>query len=234
VKLLLAIPAYNEADIIVPTLTEVTETLSQIPGLSWHVLVVDNASSDGTAKAVTDAAIADTSVITTSQKGKGLAIRAAADYAREADYFGFIDADLSADPHSIAVVLKACQDGADIAIGSRLLTTSHVKRGSLRTLSSKLFNLLRRVLLGISVADSQCGLKIMNQSGVTVLHACKEKKWFLDMELLARAQKKGLRITEVPITWDEYHYKDRKSKLSLWSDGFAALSAMMRIKARNL
>ncbi len=212
-----------------PTLMALTYELSKLPNVSWHIMVADNASTDGTGEVVRTAHIPHTSVLAIPTKGKGIAIRTAAAHAKEADLFGFIDADLSADPASIVHLLEA-----DIAIGSRLLKDAHVKRGALRTLSSRAFNLLRRMLLGINVADSQCGLKIMNQKGVYLLETCKEKKWFLDIELLVRAQKKGLRITEVPIEWDEYHYQDRKSKLLLWRDGLAALSAMMRIKARNL
>jgi dolichol-phosphate mannosyltransferase len=231
-KLLLAVPAYNEAGVIVPTLEAVAQALSQVPGLSWHIMAVDNASTDGTAQKVRERALPNTSAVTTTEKGKGAALRLAAGLAADADLFGFIDADLSAHPSSIPLLLGALERGADIAIGSRLLNPAKVRRGVLRTATSEAFNFVRKLALGIKVADSQCGLKIMNRKGIAVLQQCKEAGWFLDIELLARAQQKGLRILEVPIAWDEHHYQGRESKLSLLTDSIGALRAIWRIKRR--
>ncbi len=159
--------------------------------------------------------------------------RAAARSEREADFFGFIDADLSADPRGIRALLEALQQGkADIAIGSRLVDDRMVRRSFWRTLSSKIFNVLRRMLIGIPVQDSQCGIKIMNQRGRAILAACQENGWFLDLEFLARAQRKGLSIVELPVAWDEQRFIGRASKLRVMRDGFGALVAMVRIRRR--
>jgi glycosyltransferase involved in cell wall biosynthesis len=231
-KLLLCVPAYNEEEVIVPTLETLANTLSKIPGLSWHVLVADNASTDNTAQKVRELALDNVSVLVLTKKGKGLAVRAAVEFVQDADLFGFIDADLSAQPSSIPLLLEAIKEGADIAIGSRLLHPARVRRGFFRTVSSKLFNRIRFFMLGINVVDSQCGLKIMNKKGMQVLRECSEDTWFFDMELLARAQKKGLHISELPIVWEENYYPQRKSKLSVWRDGIGALGAMLRIRKK--
>ncbi len=231
-KLLLCIPAYNEAEVIIPTLKAVTHELALLPGVVWHVVVADNGSTDGTAEQVQKFGHPNVSVINVPKKGKGIAIRTAAVVANDADMFGFIDADLSAHPSSIPLLVDALAQDVDIAIGSRLLHPSHVKRGALRTASSMVFNFLRHKLLGVEVEDSQCGLKIMNRRGVETLLRCTEDGWFLDIEFLARAQKAGLRIVEVPIAWDEYHYHDRASKLSLWRDGLEAFRALWRIRKK--
>lgn len=231
-KLLLCIPAYNEEHVIVPTVETVARVLMDIPDISWHIVVADNASSDQTAAKVRSLGRPDVSVLSIPGKGKGRAIRAAVQYA-DADVFGFIDADLSAHPNNIKDLLKAIESEADIAIGSRLLNPRAVTRGYLRTLSSKLFNVARKQLLGIRVADSQCGLKVMNRRGIKVLKMCREDTWFLDVELLARMQQRGLRIAELPISWDENHYEGRVSKLSVVRDGFGALQAFFRIR-RNI
>lgn len=212
-----------------PTVETVAESLMGIPNLEWHIVVVDNASSDKTAQKVREHNHPGTTVLEVFEKGKGQAIRAAAGYA-DADLFGFIDADLSAHPSAVYSLLQEIQNGADIAIGSRLLDPRAVRRGFLRTLSSRAFNAIRKYMLGINVVDSQCGLKIMNRSGVSVLNQCKENTWFLDVELLARAQDMGLKISEVPIRWDENHYKGRVSKLSVVRDGFGAIKAFFRIR----
>ncbi len=228
-KFALCIPVYNEEEIIVPTIRAIEEVLQGIPEVAWHILVADNASSDKTVQRVRELDHPHVSVINISQKGKGRAIRIAAE-TPDADIFGFIDADLSAHPTSILHLLEALQDGADIAIGSRLLNPVAVRRGLLRTSSSRLFNAARKWSLGIDVVDSQCGLKLMNRKGIEILKLCKEDTWFLDIELLARAQKRGLRIAEIPIAWNEHHYEGRSSKLSLVRDGLGALRAFWRIR----
>lgn len=105
-----------------------------------------------------------------------------------------------------------------------------VKRTHLRTYSSELFNLARRILLRIPVRDTQCGLKVMNTAGIDVLRKCRENTWFLDMEFLARAHAAKLRIKEVPVDWDEYRFPKRKSKLNVVRDGILAIIAMLRIR----
>ena len=121
----------------------------------------------------------------------------------------------------------------DIAIGSRLLDISKVYRGMVRTISSRVFNLARKFLVGIDAEDTQCGLKIMNSRGREVLSECAETGWFFDIEFLARASRAGLRIKEVPIRWDEYRFPERASKLNHFRDSIEALRAMLRIR-RNL
>lgn len=231
-RLLVAIPAYNEEAVIVPTVQAVAKALFSIPGLSWHILVADNASSDKTSHLVRAMNLPYVSVVTIEQKGKGKAIREAASFA-ESDAFCFIDADLSADPSHIAALLGEVERGAHMAIGSRLLDRSRVHRGAMRTLSSYAFNTIRKAVLGVHVLDSQCGLKIMDKKGTEVLKRCIEDTWFLDVELLARATRAGLTISEIPITWEEERYAGRQSKLSVVRDGLGAIVAFFRIR-RNM
>jgi glycosyltransferase involved in cell wall biosynthesis len=231
-KLLVCIPAYNEEKIIVPTVEAVARELFAISDISWHIVVADNGSTDRTAQVLRERNFPYATVLSVAKKGKGNAIREAASFA-DADVFGFIDADLSAHPASINRLLAEIARGADLAIGSRLLDKKSVHRGAFRTLSSVAFNMARKALLGINVADSQCGLKLMNAQGIVQLRRCNEGTWFLDAELLARAQKNKLRIVEVPIAWEEEFYPGRKSKLSVLRDGFGAISAFWRIR-RNV
>ena len=120
--------------------------------------------------------------------------------------------------------------GKDIVIGSRFLDETKVKRSYLRTVSSKLFNFVARIILPIRVKDAQCGLKCMNIKGKAVLIACKETTWFLDLELIAQATSARLVIEELPIEWEEFYYVHRASKLRVVRDGLHALIAMMRIR----
>ncbi len=223
----ICIPAYNEEKIIESAIYKVAAVLETVPGAHWRIIVADNGSSDLTGQR---AAAAGAIVFSTPQPGKGLAVIGAAARS-DAEIFGFIDADLSADPSDIVTLLRQLSAGADIAIGSRLLG-GHIRRGFLRSLSSKIFNGVRYVLLGIKVSDTQCGLKLMNAKGREILARCKEQGWFFDIEFLALAERSQLHIREIPIRWDEFRFAGRRSKLNVLVDGIRGLKAMLRIRSR--
>ncbi len=225
-KVDVCIPAYNEARIIADSVRRVQNVMAS-RGIDAHICVVDNGSTDGTANAVV---ATGASVLRVDERGKGAAVISCA-RASQADTFCFIDADLSADPGDMSELLELIRtDACDIAIGSRLLNTHVVRRGVFRTFTSKVFNTLQRLIVGVGARDVQCGLKCMNVKGRALLATCEEKGWFFDMELLARAEKSGLRVKEVPVHWQEDRYKGRKSKLRLLRDGAGALRAMFRIR----
>lgn len=222
------VPAYNEEAVIEASVRELEDTLSAFP-LPHRIVVADNGSTDATAAC---ARRAGAEVLAVPVRGKGAALRYAA-RASEAPLFAFIDADLSAHPRELAHFYAVMRErGADLVIGSRLIAREGVNRSALRTFSSLVFNLLRRLILGISVADTQCGLKLMNERGRNILRECEETGWFVDMELLAKAERAGLVIIELPVAWEEFRYKGRVAKLNVIRDGIGAISAMMRIRDR--
>jgi len=229
-KIEICIPAYNEAPFIAAAIEGVREALAAC-GMAWSITVADNSSTDGTAGAAEALGYAEVRVLRVPARGKGAAVVAAARHT-SADFFGFIDADLSAEPRCIYDLLAEIEAGADIAIGSRLHPQTKTNRSASRTFSSKLFNIIRRLILDMPFFDTQCGLKLANRRGIEELAQCKETGWFFDMEWLARARRAGLRVAEVPIIWDEEHFEGRQSKLRLMRDGFGALAAMLRIRRR--
>ena len=223
----ICIPAYNEESIIAEAARTVVDLL-RTHGKRAIVTVVDSASTDKTAERAR--AVTGVSVLPVSIRGKGAAVVAAANSAR-APFFGFIDADLSADPADIIELLAILErNDADVVIGSRLIDTSIIQRGIIRTVLSRGFNMVRRWLVGIDMHDTQCGLKLMNVRGREQLAMCKETGWFFDMEFLVRAERRGLRIQEVPVHWDEARFPARASKLSHVRDSIGAVAAMMRIR----
>ncbi len=227
---IICIPARNEANHIRETVTRLARSLEQIKDVDWGIVVVENGPRDGTSEAIQALANPRLAVIRCEEPGKGAAIKTAARQF-ESDIFGFIDADLSADPDAIPGMVEQVAAGkADAVIGSRLLQMRTTNRGFLRTLSSLLFNLAAKLLLDLRVKDSQCGLKVMNAQTRKILCECIESGWFLDMEFLARLRKQGLEISEVPVPWLEFRYPDRKSQINTIKDGLASIFAMLRIR----
>lgn len=227
----LCIPVYNEADIILQTITTLTETLSRTGVRDWSLIVADNGSTDGTAAVVERARVPNVSVLRVSGKGKGRAIRESAAVSHR-DVFGFIDVDLSAAPEHIADFVRYIEEGHDVVIGSRLHPDSATDRGWWRTSTSRGFNVLARLLTGVQVMDVQCGLKLMNGTARDLLSVATQDTWFLDLELLMLSARHELRVIEVPISWKEYQYGDRKSKLRILPDTVNAVRAMVYLRNR--
>ncbi len=226
----LCVPARNEGMTIQDALRRLVKSLGDL-GIDWQITVVVNGSTDDTFKKVLeygDRVVA----LERKEAGKGAAIRFAAQNS-QSDFFGFIDADLSADPDMIAPIVKKILDGqADVMIGSRLANTRTTNRSWLRTLSSQFFNLMSRLILGLKVKDAQCGLKVMNSRAKNILASCQETGWFLDIEFLARIAQDGLKVVEVPVPWIEFRYAMRQSQIRMFGDGLRAIGAMWRIRLR--
>ncbi|MHB8831230.1 MAG: glycosyltransferase [Patescibacteria group bacterium] len=226
----LCVPARNEGATIQDALRRLTKSLSDL-GIDWQITVAINGTTDDTAQKVLEYGNR-IMALERPEAGKGAAIRLAAQNS-QADIFGFIDADLSADPDMIAPMVKKILDGqADVVIGSRLADTRTTNRSWLRTMSSQFFNLMSRLILGLKVKDAQCGLKVMNSRAKNVLVNCQEEGWFLDIEFLAKMAQDGFKVVEVPVPWIEFLYTMRQSQVRMFKDGLGAIKAMWRIRRR--
>ena len=233
-KFSLIIPVYNEADVIVPTLTLLREALERELPSAWELIVVDNASTDNTSGKVIGMHDKCISVITLIEKGKGRALRAGFSAAR-GDIVGFTDADLPITPEQILAALRDLERSSDeVLIGSRFHSKSVMPgREWWRIGSSQLFNFLARAIVGVSVSDTQCPLKLMKRREVQLFLSTKEETWFFDLEFIALLEGLAIPFHEVPVTWDEHRYPERRSKLSTTRDGVRGLIAMLRIR-KNL
>jgi glycosyltransferase involved in cell wall biosynthesis len=225
----LCIPAFNEERVIAEAVRAALGVFRKV-GKEVVLTVVDNASTDRTASIAKG--IEGVRVMSIPVRGKGAAVVAAARRS-DADIFGFLDADLSVDPSEVIALLPLleCKE-CDIVIGSRLMDSGIVDRGKFRTFSSRVFNRIRKMLVGVAAKDTQCGLKLMNVRGREVLAACGETGWFFDIEFLARAERAGLSIREVPVHWQEHRFPERTSKLHHVRDSMEALRTMLRIRRR--
>ena len=130
-----------------------------------------------------------------------------------ADYYMFMDADLSTDIKHIPELVKYLNKGYDIVIGSRRLPTSVVRRRFLRQFLSSCFHLLMHIVFGLKINDYQCGFKAITRKVRD--HIIPQMKYtnegFLDTEILVVANSKGYKIKEIPVRW----YDTRPSKFKI-------------------
>src|SRR5262249_15121430 len=145
-----------------------------------------------------------------------------------ADVVSYMDIDLSTDLDAVAPLLAlVASDRADVATGSRLVAGAHVTRGVRRTLISRTDNALLQRVLDMPVRDAQCGFKALRASVArALLPAIEDEEWFFDTELLARAQRAGYRVAELPVRWVE----DTDSRVRVVRTVLADLRGVARLR----
>jgi len=155
-KVLLVIPAYNEAKRISAPLKAYLDYARGRPDLECRFLVVLNGCRDGTAALAARLFGEFPELSSLEYKepiGKGGALLAGFRQARDAEWVGFTDADGATPPDSLFGLLA--DPVADVMVGKRNMST----RPFGRRLASFCFNSLVRLLLGLRTQDVQCGAK---------------------------------------------------------------------------
>jgi len=206
VDLSIVIPAYNEAPRIGPSLARVREFL-ETQHCSWEVIVVDDGSIDRTVDAVQEVAAADARVRLVRclvNAGKGGALRTGVAATRGRRVL-MMDADLATPIEEFGRLTEALDAGAQIAVGSRAVSESHIERSQswLRVLSGRLGNLWIRSLAVPGIRDTQCGFKLFEGDIARQLFAMsRENRFGIDIEILCLARRKlHVDISEVGVTW---------------------------------
>lgn len=192
-RYLTALPVYNEA-------AHVDAVLDEVCQYAGDVLVVDDGSTDGTAKRL--AARDDIFVVRHAEnRGYGAALKTAFDYAIRFHYdvLVTIDCDGQHEPQRIAMLVDACRD-ADIVSGSRYLAASDAK--SQAPPERRQINqwITREVneRLGLMLTDAFCGFKAYRVCALAKL-SITDPGYAMPLELWVQAAHLGLRIVEVPV-----------------------------------
>jgi glycosyltransferase AglD len=230
-RVLLTIPVHNEADRLYESVSRLIRGLEGT-GLDYRLAIAEDGSTDGTA-AVIDRLKAEIPELIVQRDphriGRGLALRRLWTSV-EAEVYVFVDADLPAAPRTIADVVEALDNGADVATGSRYSPGARVHRPPLRNAVSRGYNKLVRLLFNEPIRDHQCGLKAFRRSAVLdLLPISKEDSWAWDTEILILAEAQGLRVVEIPIDWTEFRYR-RTPFGRLLSDVFLHGTALLRLR----
>jgi dolichol-phosphate mannosyltransferase len=202
--------------VTVPTLDEVENVDALVHRIraavdDAHILIVDDASSDGTADKAEalGAELGGIEVLRRPRKmGLGSAYRAghAIGIARGYDVMIQIDADLSHDPAALPSLLAAVEHGADLAIGSRYVPGGAVPNWPKRRLWLSVWgNRYAAFVLGIPVRDSTAGYRAYRASILRAMdiESTHSTGYAFQIEMTYRAHNAGGRIDEVPIAFTD-------------------------------
>ncbi len=207
------IPAYNEETRLPPNLERVANYLADELKRPAEILVVNDGSSDQTSEVSRVQAselerdgLSIRVIDNPGNRGKGYSVRNGMLEA-QGDWVLFSDADLSAPIEELDKLLDAVKDAkADGAIGSRALDRSliGVHQPLFREYSGRVFNLVVRVVSGLSFSDTQCGFKLFRRDAAQQIFSRQLVERFgFDVEILFLARKLGYEIIEVPVRWND-------------------------------
>lgn len=197
------IPAYNEAERIVPTIGAIASYVSSL-GFSWELIVSDDGSRDDTVAIVEALELVNLRVLRAARNGgKGSAVRRGMLAAR-GRYLLFDDADNSTPIEELPRLLfKLEHERYDIAVGSRIAEgAQELRRSFVRRILSGGLRWMVRTLFRIGVRDTQCGFKLFTRESARRLYSAQTIDGFsFDLEILYLAARFGYRVAEVPVTW---------------------------------
>ena len=203
-------------------------------GMDYEIVVVDDGSNDRTSEVVRGVTpdIPHLRVIRYEvNRGKGYALKTGV-LASKGDVVLLSDADLSTPIEELSKLLPLINDNScEVAIGSRALILSDIvkKQPWWRQNMGKIFNKIVKFIVLDDFQDTQCGFKIFSGDiGRVLFRELVVERFAYDVEILARAKKKGYRIREVPIRW----INSPESKVDPLKDSFQMVFDLFKIRAR--
>ncbi|MBX3207683.1 MAG: polyprenol monophosphomannose synthase [Labilithrix sp.] len=203
-RTLIVTPTYNEKDNLPRFIDAVRSAWADA-----DLLVVDDASPDGTGALADAIAAKDDHVKVMHRPGKlGLGTAYTQAFKRGLgegyDRFFEMDADLSHDVRYLPDFIAALDDGADVVIGSRNIPGGGVEGWGLgRHVISKGGSLYSRTILGLGVKDLTSGYKAFTRRALEAIdiETVHSNGYSFQIEMTYRALRKGMRVKEVPIVF---------------------------------
>jgi dolichol-phosphate mannosyltransferase len=201
---LVVVPTYNER----ANLEAFVAAVRRAAPLA-QLLIVDDASPDGTGPLAEALAQRDARVHVLHRAGKlGLGTAYVDGFrwglARDFERFFEMDADFSHDPAQLARLFRALDGGAEVVLGSRGVAGGAIAGWGLgRRLISKGGSAYSRLVLGVKVRDLTTGYKAFTRRALELskLESVRSNGYAFQIEMTFRALRAGLRVVEVPITF---------------------------------
>jgi dolichyl-phosphate beta-glucosyltransferase len=229
-SLSVVIPAFNEELRIPPTLTRVHDFLTK-RGYDAEMIVVDDGSGDGTSAVVRRlcAELPLLQIITLPRnQGPGQAVRAGV-LAATKEAILYTDADLSTPIEDVDRLWPSYDEGHDVVMASRHLQQSRME--TLQPLHRRIMGRVFRLVVGLlcvrGFRDTQCGFKLYRaDTAKTIFARIKSRRFTFNIEFLLHARKRGLRIAEVPVRWNDV----AGTKISVLKESFRTITEILKIR----
>lgn len=228
----LVLACYNEAGHLRESFAEIRETLQRW-GRPFEVVFVDDVSRDSTRAILQDIVAAHPDldlrvILHDTNRGRGATVTDGFRAAR-GEIAGYLDVDLEVHSRYIPSLVQAIEKGADVATVRRIYALQVLSLD--RYFMSRGYSFLVRHLLDVRVRDTETGFKFFRRETVLpLLDEIEDEGWFWDTEFMVRAERRGLRIVEVPGAY--IRREDKVSTVRGLRDSVSYFRALLRFRRR--
>jgi glycosyltransferase involved in cell wall biosynthesis len=193
------LPIFNEEEIIGNVVLKTLEVLNKTAE-KWELILIDDGSSDGTSKIISDLSRSEKriKIIThKSNQGYGTDLKEGF-YTAKYKWISFIDSDGQFEFSEIVNFIKKQREtNADVVVGY------YKKRqvSKIKILTSKIWELTVYLFFGLKVKDIDCGFKLISKEVIyKIPKLISERGAFISSELLIKAKRANFKIVEIPVT----------------------------------
>lgn len=234
---LVIIPTFNEKE----NVENMLRTVFALP-VSFHVLIVDDGSPDGTAEIVKNLQKEyQGRLFLEERKGKlGLGTAYIHGFkwalARSYEFIYEMDCDFSHTPADLIRLRDACMQGADVAVGSRYCTGGKVRNWPLnRVLMSYFASVYVRSVLWVNIKDTTAGFKCYRRRVLETidLDSIRFIGYAFQIEMKYKAAKLGFRVVEVPIVFTDRQLGVSKMSTKIFKEAFLGVLQMRSMKIKK-
>lgn len=229
-KNLVIIPTYNEIE----NIEKMIRTVFDVPR-EFEILIVDDGSPDGTANKVKELQKEFPAKLHIEERKGKLGLGTAYIHgfkwalARDYDYIFEMDCDFSHNPKDLVRLLEACENGADVAVGSRYCKGGKVSNWPIgRILMSYFASVYVRIVLWLPIKDTTAGFKCYRKKVLQTIELDQVRfmGYAFQIEMKYRAYKKGFKIVEVPIMFTDRVLGVSKMSTKIFKEAFVGVIQM--------
>lgn len=224
----LILACYNEGSTFEKSVDQIESVLEDL-AIKWEIIFVEDKSIDNT-KAKIESLLAKSknsrAIYHKVNLGRGKSVSDGI-AAANGQICGYMDVDCEISPKYIPVFIGEIENGFDMAVGERF----YEKRlnSLVRFAASKIYSYIVALFLNLPIEDTEAGYKFFRRRAILPVSArVRDKRWFWDTEICARAYLAGLKISQVPVLF--VRRSDKKSTVRLVPDSIEYIRRILEFK----